>query len=80
MTSVWLHDRSRFKPGASYQCGKARESVGRLVIKEFPYSPRQGVWPRCDKHLSFDSVGCKIAMKAITQSSFDGAAMSDGTC
>ena len=24
MTSVWLHDRSRFKPGASYQCGKAR--------------------------------------------------------
>ena len=23
MTSVWLHDRSRCKPGASYQCGKS---------------------------------------------------------
>ena len=24
MTSVWLHNRSRFKPGANCQCGKAR--------------------------------------------------------
>ena len=23
MTSVWLHDKSRFKPGTSYECGKA---------------------------------------------------------
>ena len=32
------------------------ERGDRLVIK-LPYLPRQGVLPRCDKHLSFDSVG-----------------------
>ena len=43
MTSVWLHDRSRCTPGASYQFGKAWfvKCDDRLVIKQFPYSPRQ---------------------------------------
>ena len=36
MTSVWLPDRGRFKPGASYQCGKVCENVDRLVIKTVP--------------------------------------------
>ena len=33
------------------------ERGDRLEIKQFPYLPRQGALPRCDKHLSFDSVG-----------------------
>ena len=49
MTSVWLHDRSKFKPGASsYQFGKVWfvKCDDRLVIKQFPYSLRQGALAR----------------------------------
>ena len=47
------------------------ERVDRLVIKHFPYLPRQGSLP-----IRFSWL-VKL-LKAITQSSFDGAAMSDG--
>ena len=54
-----------------YQCGKVCENVDRLVIRQFPYSPRQGTLPSRFSWL------VKIAVKAITQSSFDRAAVFD---
>ena len=52
-----VHDRSRCKPGASYQCGKAWfvKCGDRLVIKQFPYSPRQGALPRYEFVVSDES-------------------------
>ena len=48
MTSVWLNDRSRYKPGASYQCGKSWfvNVITDWKSKQFPYSPRQEALPR----------------------------------
>ena len=49
------------------------ERDDRLVIKQFPYSPRQGMLPRYDHHLCSDSGCWKNCGEIVTQSSFDGA-------
>ena len=67
MTSVWLHDRSRYKPVASYQCGKSWfvNADDRLEIKQFPYSPRQEALPRCE---FFDSDESCLKLASIVAS------------